>query len=123
MSGCGTQCDSVCASFNTCKLDSNPPERFVAVDCANFCGFADALNARATKAGIAGCDQKWTAHLNCWQQNISKICDTDETACDQSAADWDDCIVSYCETLGPDDYDPECDGGANLLTSPFQSGF
>lgn len=123
VSGCGTQCESVCTQFNACEIDSNPPERFVQVDCANFCGGVDQLNARAARAGTAGCDAKWTAHLACWRTNSAKICDSDALDCDDSAAEWQTCIGTYCATLADEEYDPGCAGGDIVFLSPFQSGF
>jgi hypothetical protein len=119
ISGCGTQCDSVCAQFNTCKLDSNPPERFVYVDCANFCSGVDAVNQRAG----GDCKTQWTAHLTCWQQNRNEICNTDFDGCDETAADWATCVDTYCAGLAADEYDPACFDGAIVFISPFQSGF
>ena len=130
ISGCGTQCESVCAEYNTCQIDSDPPERFVHVDCANFCAGVDAANARSAQAGTAGCAQKWSAHMTCWQQNRTKICDNDPdtgggsaTDCDASAGEWEACIGAYCATLGADEYDPACFDGDIAFLSPFQSGF
>jgi hypothetical protein len=123
ISGCGTQCESVCAEFNSCAIDSNPPERFVQVDCANFCGGVDQVNARAASSGTAGCGQKWTAHLACWQTNRAEICNTDFDGCDDTAAEWATCVNDYCGTLAEDEYDPACYGGEIVFSSPFQSGF
>jgi len=121
ISGCATQCESVGNAYNTCKLT----ERAVGVDSANFCGLVDAFNQRAAAAGTTGCDAKWTAHIQCWQQNISKICDTTFDGCDTTATDWQDCVGAYCTAIAadPNKYDPECDSGDILIPSPFQSGF
>jgi hypothetical protein len=118
VSGCATQCESVCTPYTACKLS----ERSFSVDCANFCGMVDAFDKRATQAGVTGCDQKWTAHLQCWQKNLKSICDNTVTDCDQTASDWSDCVNQYCAGLTADQYDPECDSGEALMFSPFQSG-
>lgn len=119
VSGCATQCESVSNAYNQCKLD----QRVVQVDAANFCGMVDALNQRAG----GNCGQLWTAHLQCWQQHISSICDRSFTDCDASATAWDDCVTTYCDNLPADKYDPECQGGEGFgslsLPSPFSSDF
>jgi len=127
MSGCATQCESVCAQYDNCSIET---QRSTRVDCPNFCGIVDAFNQRVAAAGITGCDQKWTAHLTCWQQNISKICDSTDTVCDASATDWQTCVTAYCDGLTADQFDPECVGwqgtdafGLLSIPSPFQSGF
>ena len=121
ISGCATQCESIGAAYNTCKLS----ERSVQVDGANFCGLIDSFNQRAAANGQTGCDAKWTAHLACWQTNISKICDATFDGCDQTATDWQDCVGAYCLAIADDadKYDPQCDSGDILAPSPFQSGF
>src|SRR5262249_17750627 len=98
ISGCSTQCESVAAAFDTCSVK----ERSFAVDGANFCGLIDAFNGRASRAGITGCDAKWTAHLTCWQQNVGKICDNTFDGCDQTATDWNDCVTAFCEQVNAD---------------------
>lgn len=133
ISGCATQCESICASFNQC----NVAHRAVQVDCANYCGNVDALNARAAKANVGGCDAKWKDHLACWQKNVAKkvtdpndstkqvaaICDTTFADCDDTAIAWSDCVDAYCAGLSSTAYDPECSNGTNLIPSPFESGF
>jgi hypothetical protein len=121
ISGCATQCESVSAQYNTCKFT----ERGVQVDSQNFCGLIDAFNARAASAGVTGCDAKWTAHLQCWQQNIAEICNTDFKDCDQTGDDWETCVTAYCTQVAndPDGYDPQCDSGDILAPTPFHSGF
>jgi hypothetical protein len=129
ISGCATQCESVAAAYNSCELS----ERSVQVDTENFCGLVDAFNARAASGGAADCTQKWTAHLTCWQTNLAEICDNGFDGCDQSANDWQDCMIAYCDGLTADQYDPQCQGTESLfgedffgplsVPSPFQSGF
>jgi len=123
VSGCGTQCESISRQYNACPIG----KRFIQIDTENFCGQVDAFNARAAAAGQQ-CTPLWTAHLACWQQHISSICDTNFADCDDSAIAWQDCVRTYCEAVPADKYEPECQGGEFLddplsLPSPFQSGF
>jgi hypothetical protein len=125
ISGCATQCEGICAQYNTCTFEAGERNRTVKVDCANFCGTVDAFNARAAAAGITGCDTAWRDHLTCWQGNMANVCDTENTDCDDTALAWEDCVTTYCEQVDAttDAYDPQCDSGGILIPSPFQSGF
>jgi hypothetical protein len=125
ISGCATQCEGVCAQYNTCTFESGERHRTVQVDCANFCGTVDALNARAATENVTECGSLWKAHLDCWQGNMANICNIDDTTCDDSAVAWQDCVTDYCAAVAADAnaYDPECDSGDILIPSPFQSGF
>lgn len=136
ITGCGgTQCESICTQYNACTV----AERSINVDCVDFCSSVDALNARAAAESVS-CAQLWTAHLNCWQQNVSNICDSSFADCDDEAAAWGGgidtngnptgCIDAYCDAkVAANEFDKACQGAfegfnTNLsLISPFQSGF
>jgi hypothetical protein len=125
VSGCGgTQCEQVCNQYNACTV----AQRSINVDCIDFCGEVDALNARAQASGVTGCAAKWTTHLTCWRTNASSVCDEAATACDASALDWKTCVVPYCDqTVADGKFDRACQGefeGCDTtlsLESPFQS--
>jgi len=128
LTGCGgSLCEQTCARYNACTV----AERSINMDCTDYCSNVDSLNARANTAGVTGCAAKWTAHLNCWQNKPqTALCDTDNVDCDQSATDWQDCVVPYCDgVVLAGTFDRACqgefDGFPNSLSlwSPFQSGF
>jgi hypothetical protein len=125
ISGCATQCEGVCAQYNTCTFEAGPRNRTVKVDCANFCGQVDLFNQRAAAAGKTECAGLWKDHLTCWNGNMTNICNIEDVTCDDSAVAWQDCVTEYCTQLAmdPDAYDPECSDGDILIPSPFQSGF
>ncbi|HEY8206105.1 MAG TPA: hypothetical protein VIG99_01400 [Myxococcaceae bacterium] len=125
ISGCATQCEGISAQYNTCTFEAGPRNRTVKVDGANFCLQVDMFNQRAAAHGTAGCADKWKAHLTCWNGNMANICNIEDVACDDSAAEWQQCVTDYCTALAmdPEAYDPECSDGDILIPSPFQSGF
>ncbi|WP_224247806.1 hypothetical protein [Hyalangium gracile] len=115
ITGCSSKCDSVCGNANSCEVD----ERSVDVDCPEFCADVEDFNARAQAAEFESCDAQFQAHLDCWENNSSKICDAEFAGCAESAQAWVDCMTPYCEAVAAETKtDPNCSDGAPTL-APF----
>jgi hypothetical protein len=117
---CQSQCERVCAAYNACDVLARP----INIECQSFCYDVEQLNLRAAVGGHPGCDAKWAAHMTCWEGASSSMCQATSTVCDQSAVDWQDCVVAYCDGIPPGSSDPKCQGGgygALSMPSPFQS--
>lgn len=115
LTGCSSQCESICAEANACTVAERPTD----VDCPEYCADIDEFHARASKAGQENCDKQFQAHLSCWEKNSAKICDKAFEGCEEAAAAWTACMMPYCEAiLAEEGTDPNCAGGEPTL-QPF----
>ena len=122
------KCFDVCEKANQCDLTERP----VDIECDLFCPEVEEMQARMRTAAEEGkwtplpgfsstCEEPFNAHLDCWQSNSGQICNVKGTNaftdCDESGAQWLDCMAEYCKyaksigTAGSAD-EPNCAGDA-----------
>jgi hypothetical protein len=115
VTGCSSQCESICAEANTCAVN----ERATDVDCPHYCADAEAFDKRLTDAGNESCASKFQAHLDCWEQNTQQICNKEFADCKAVAQEWVSCMTPYCAALNAEKKpDPNCNNGKPSLV-PF----
>jgi hypothetical protein len=115
VTGCSSQCESICAEANACTVAERPAD----VDCPHFCADAEDFNGRATAAGQQSCAAQFEAHLSCWEKNTAQICSKEFDGCAEQAEAWVECMTPYCEAVATDKKtDPNCFEGEPTLT-PF----
>lgn len=112
--GCSSgPCESVCAQANACGVSERPAD----VECTPYCEDVEAFQQRALQAGQADCRPLFQAHLDCWEQNASRICSKDFTGCAEQGQAWSSCVAAYCTTEAAA-ADPNCAKGQSTLL-PF----
>jgi hypothetical protein len=115
VTGCSSQCESICAEANTCTVAERPTD----VDCPYYCADAEAFSKRSQEAGHESCAAQFQAHLDCWDQNTSKICDKAFQGCAEAGQAWVDCMKPYCAAINAEKKtDPNCASGRPSLV-PF----
>jgi hypothetical protein len=115
VTGCSSQCESICAEANTCNVAQRPTD----VDCPHFCADTEAFDKRLKDAGHESCSAKFQAHLDCWEKNTAQICNKEFADCKESAQEWVACMTPYCAALNAEQKtDPNCLRGRPSLV-PF----
>lgn len=96
ITGCSSECESICSEANACELTSRSTD----VDCPEFCADVDKFNERAVAAGYESCDAQFQAHMDCWSQNTAQICNTETfEGCVETGDAWTECMAEYCAAV------------------------